>query len=296
MPLIIPQDLPSYEILNIESLLLLDEKKYKKKILHPIKILILNLMPTKLETETQLLRVLGNSDFQVEITFLIPKTYIPKNTCKNHLNRFYKTFHEIKEKQYDGLIITGAPVEHLDFEAVDYWEELKEIMDYGERNVNSTFYICWGAQAALYYHYGINKYLLDKKVFGVFPHKINRKNAKLVQGFDDFFFAPHSRHTGIKKEDIEKNKDLQIIAESDEAGIYMVQSKDLRKIFVTGHSEYDAFTLQKEYERDKDENIEIDIPKHYFLNDDPKNKPTVSWRSHGNLLFSNWLKIINELK
>lgn len=294
MPIIIPKQLPAYEILNSDNISLVDKLYFNKKV-DSKKILILNLMPTKIETETQLLRVLGISDFYIDVTFLTTKSYDSKNISSNHLNTFYKTLDDIQDKKFDGMIITGAPVELLEFEDVIYWNELKKIMDYADKNVKSTIYICWGAQAGLYHKYGIKKYNFNKKLFGVFPHKINTQCSKLTNGFDDEFFAPHSRYTYIKKDDIVRVSELEIVSESNEAGIYIVQSKDLRKIFITGHSEYDPLTLYNEYKRDVDKNIDIEIPKNYFLNDNPKDRPIVRWRSHANLLFSNWIKILNTL-
>ncbi|WP_099191528.1 homoserine O-succinyltransferase [Tepidibacter mesophilus] len=294
MPLLISQNASLYNALTYEGVCLIDKCKFNKNI-KPLKILILNLMPTKLETEIQLLRVLGFSNHYIEITFLTTKTYTSKNTSKDHLGMFYKTFGEIKDEYFDGMIITGAPVEHLDFEDVIYWNELKSIMDYSSKNIKSTFHICWAAQAGLYHHYGIKKYNLDKKIFGVFSHKLNIQNSKLLNGFDDEFFAPHSRYSFIKKDDFKNLDNLQILSESDEAGIYIVKSKDLKNIFVTGHSEYDSYTLGKEYKRDIDKNIAVQIPKNYFLDDDPNNKPIVKWRGHSNLLFYNWIKILTSL-
>lgn len=294
LPIIIPNKLPAYTILNSDNISLVDKLGFTKKVAAK-KILILNLMPTKIETETQLLRILGISDFYIDVTFLTTKSYESKNTCSDHLDTFYKTLDHIQDEKFDGMIITGAPVELLEFEDVVYWNELKKIMDYADKNIKSTLYICWGAQAGLYHEYGIKKYRFDKKLFGVFPHKLTTPSSKLTSGFDDEFFAPHSRYTYIKKEDIQSVNDLEIVSESDEAGIYIVQTKDLRKVFVTGHSEYDSFTLYNEYKRDIDKNLDIEIPKNYFLNDNPQNDPIVRWRSHGTLLFSNWLKILNTL-
>ena len=292
MPVIIPRELPAYEILSLEKLNVMDLTELDKD-LNIKKIAILNLMPTKVETETQLLRVLANSDFNIEVTLLTTSSYEAKNTCAKHILKFYKTFNEIKNEKFDGMIITGAPIELLQFEEVDYWAELKEIMDFANQNIKSTLYICWAAQAGLYHNYGIKKYINDnnKKTFGVFSH-INNKNSKLVTGFDDEFFAPHSRYTYVKKDDIEVESELQIISESKEAGIYIVQSTDLKKIFVTGHSEYDPLTLFNEYKRDVEKNLDINIPNNYFEDNNPNNSPVVRWRSHANLLFSNWIKIL----
>jgi homoserine O-succinyltransferase len=289
MPIIIPEKLPAFKALTEENIFVMDEGRALHQDIRPLQIAILNLMPTKIETETQLLRLIGNIPIQVEITLLSTETYESKNTSEEHLESFYKTFNEIKHRKFDGMIITGAPVEHLRFEEVDYWDELKEIMDYTVKNVTSTFHICWGAQAGLYHHYGIPKYGLKKKVFGVFSHGVNNKKSKLLRGFDDTFYAPHSRHTEVRREDIEKISELEILSESKEAGVYIVASKDGRQIFVSGHSEYDKFTLKNEYLRDVSLGRNIEIPKNYFLSDDPANDPVVTWRGHAHLLFSNWL-------
>ncbi len=289
MPIIIPRKLPAFETLTGENIFVMDEGRALHQDIRPLKIAILNLMPTKIETETQILRLIGNIPIQVEITLLSTETYQSKNISQKHLESFYKSFNDIKNESFDGMIITGAPVELLDFEEVDYWDELKDIMNYTKEHVTSTLHICWGAQAGLYHHYGISKYELDKKVFGVFSHRINNRKNKLLRGFDDRFFAPHSRYTEVRKEDIEKIPELEILSESDEAGIYIVASKDERQIFISGHSEYDRDTLNKEYIRDINCGKDIDIPKNYFLDNDPKKEPVVNWRSHANILFSNWL-------
>ncbi|MBZ4646375.1 MAG: homoserine O-succinyltransferase/O-acetyltransferase [Petroclostridium sp.] len=289
MPIKIPDSLPAVETLNNENIFVMTEKRAVHQDIRPLRIVILNLMPTKIATETQLLRLLGNSPLQVEIELLHTKTYKAKNTSEEHLITFYKTFEDIKNQKFDGMVITGAPVEHLEFEEVDYWEELKQIMEWSVHNVTSTFHICWAAQAGLYYHFKIPKYPLDEKMFGVFPHTVNKKNVKLLRGFDDEFFAPHSRHTEIRREDIEKIPKLEILSESEAAGVYIVATNDGRQIFVTGHSEYDPLTLKGEYERDINKGLNIAIPKNYFLNDDPTKPPIVKWRGHANLLFSNWL-------
>lgn len=289
MPIRIPDNLPTTHILTEENIFVMGEGRAIHQDIRPLEIVILNLMPSKTETETQLLRLLGNTPLQVNITLLHPKTHISKNTPEEHLLKFYKTFQCIKEYKYDGMVITGAPVENLDFEEVDFWEELKEIMDWADHNVFSTMYICWGAQAGLYHHYGIPKYTLSEKMFGVFPHYVNKKHVKLLRGFDDWFCAPHSRHTETKSTEIQNISDLEILSESQEAGVYLVSSRDGRHIFVTGHSEYDPLSLKMEYERDLQRGLEIDIPKNYFPNDDPAQDPLVKWRGHANLLFSNWL-------
>ena len=257
--------------------------------IRPLHILLLNLMPKKIETETQLVRLLGNTPLQIELELIRTDSYQSKNTSNEHLISFYKTFKDVKHRNFDGLIITGAPVEQMEFEEVDYWPELCEIMEWSKTHVHSTFHICWGAQAGLYYHYGIKKRPLDKKMFGVFPHKADYKQSMLFRGFDDVFMVPHSRHTTVSREDIEGRKELKILASSDEAGVYAVYAREYRQIFITGHSEYDAGTLKSEYLRDVGEGKPIEIPKNYFPNDDPTKEPIVSWRAHANLLYSNWL-------
>ncbi len=289
MPINIPSNLPAHEILNKENIFIMTEERAFTQDIRPLRIAILNLMPTKIVTETQLLRLVGNSPLQVDITLLHPKSHKSKNTSEEHLSAFYKTFDEICMNKFDGLIITGAPVEQLDFEEVYYWEELVQIMEWSKHNVFSTLHICWGAQAGLYYHYNIPKYQLKEKLFGIFTHKINEKYIKLFRGFDDYFDAPHSRHTEVRREDIQKVSDLKIIAESEDAGIYIIIEKHGRQIFVTGHAEYDELTLKKEYDRDIEKGLRIKVPKNYFPEDDTKKSPIVRWRSHANLLFSNWL-------
>jgi homoserine O-succinyltransferase len=246
-------------------------------------------MPTKIETETQLLRLIANSPLQVDIELIGTQSYKPKNISEEHVNSFYKTLSQIQSTKYDGFIVTGAPVETLPFEKVEYWSELKEIMEFTKENVTSTFHICWGAQAGLYHHYGIPKYPLTKKMFGVFPHSVEDRFVKLVRGFDDEYYVPHSRHTEVKKEDIEKNSHLKILSLSEEAGVHLIVSENGKQIFATGHSEYCINTLKNEYDRDVQKGEEIEIPRNYYLNDNPTNEPIVRWRSHGNLLFSNWL-------
>lgn len=289
MPIKIPDNLPAAEILNSENIFVMNEERARHQDIRPLNIAILNLMPTKIVTETQLLRLIGNTPIQVDVVLLHPQTHTSKNTPEEHLVNFYKTFEDIRDKRFDGLIITGAPVENLEFEEVNYWEELTRIMDWSKSNVYSTLHICWGAQAGLYYHYGIPKYPLQEKMFGVFKHKICRKNVMLQRGFDDEFFAPHSRHTEIRREDIEKVPEIEILAESDEAGIYLMKTEGGRQIFVTGHSEYDPHTLKEEYDRDIARGLDIKVPRNYFPEDDPKKGPLVRWRGHGNLLFANWL-------
>jgi homoserine O-succinyltransferase len=289
MPIVIPKKLPAFKTLTSENIFVISENRSIHQDIRPLRIIILNLMPTKVETETQLLRHLGNTPLQVEVTLLSTESYQPKNVSEEHLSSFYKTFNDIKDHKYDGLIITGAPIELLEFEDVEYWDELTKIMDYARENVTSTLYICWGSQAGLYYHYGVPKYQLDKKMFGVFSHTINNKEAKIVRGFDEEYYVPHSRHTEVRRKDIENIPDLEIISESEESGVYMVASKNMREIFVSGHSEYDKYTLKNEYIRDITKGKKIDLPRHYFEDNDPNKEPVVKWRGHAHLLFSNWL-------
>jgi len=289
MPIKVPDHLPAKEILSDENIFVMDETTAYRQDIRPLRIAILNLMPTKETTETQLLRLIGNTPLQVEVVLLHPKTHISKNTSTEHLESFYKTFDDIKDEYYDGLVITGAPVEHLEFEDVTYWEELKDIMDWSARRVTSTFHICWASQAGLYHHYGVPKHDLDEKIFGVYPHTIQKRNVNLLRGFDELFLVPQSRHTEVRREDIEQIGDLEILSESEAAGVYIVASKDGRQIFVSGHSEYDPLTLKFEYDRDKAKGLRINVPKNYFPGDNPDSLPLSTWRSHANLLFSNWL-------
>lgn len=289
MPIKVPDNLPAKEILNNENIFVMDESVAYHQDIRPLRIAILNLMPTKETTETQLLRLIGNTPLQVEAVLLHPRTHTSKNTSVEHLESFYKTFDEISHEFYDGLIITGAPVEHLPFEEVTYWEELTEIMDWSKRHVTSTFHICWAAQAGLYHHYGVPKYNLDQKIFGVFPHTIEKRNVNLLRGFDELFYVPQSRHTEVKREDIEAMDSLEILSESSDSGVYVVASKDGRQIFVTGHSEYDPGSLKYEYDRDIAKGLRIDVPKNYFPGDNPNIVPLSTWRAHANLLYSNWL-------
>ena len=289
MPIKIPNDLPATATLKNENIFVMDETRAVSQDIRPLEILILNLMPTKIETETQFARLLGNSPLQVHLEFLHTKSHVAKNISAEHLFTFYKTFEEISHRYFDGMVITGAPVEHLPFEEVEYWEELCTIMEWSKTHVHSTLYICWGAQAGLYYHYGIQKYSLDKKLFGVFPHRVIWKNPILFRGFDDVFMIPHSRHTTIRREDVEKVPQLKIAAESDEAGVYAIFTAGGKQVFLTGHTEYDPDTLKKEYFRDKNLGLPIEVPKNYFPNDDDTKAPLVSWRGHAHLLFSNWL-------
>jgi homoserine O-succinyltransferase len=289
MPIKIPDGLPAAEVLTGENIFIMTEARAKTQDIRPLNIALLNLMPTKITTETQLLRLIGNTPIQVDVTFLHPETHTSKNTPEEHLLKFYNTFSEVRHRKFDGLIITGAPVEQMDFEEVNYWDELKEIMDWSLHNVYSTFHICWGAQAGLYHHYGVPKHPIAGKMSGVFEHKVTKQNVMLLRGFDENFYAPHSRHTEIRREDIEKVHGLDILAESDEAGVYIVSALNGRQIFVTGHSEYDPLTLKSEYERDLAKGLNPKAPKYYFKNNDPKNPPVVKWRAHANLLYANWL-------
>ena len=291
MPIKVSDNLPAIEVLNQENIFVMTETKAMTQDIRPLEIIILNLMPTKITTETQLLRALGNTPLQINVSFMHTKTHLSKNTSKSHIETFYRTFDEVKDKKFDGMIITGAPVETMDFEEVDYWDELCEIMDWSKTNVTSTFHICWGAQAALYHHYGIKKYALPKKMFGVFPHSVSpdKKHKMLLRGFDDTFYAPHSRHTEIKREDILAVPQLEILAESPQAGVYIVCAKGDRQFFITGHSEYDTETLKTEYLRDIEKGLPIDVPFNYFPDDNPEKEPLNIWRAHANLLYSNWL-------
>jgi homoserine O-succinyltransferase len=292
MPIKIPSDLPAREILNKENIFTMDEGRAYSQDIRPLKIALVNLMPTKINTETQFSRLLGNTPLQVELDLIQMTSYESKNTSAEHMISFYKTFDEIKDNYYDGMIITGAPVEKLNFEEVEYWDELCKLMKWSKKNVHSTMHICWGAQAGLFYHYGIKKIPLDKKLFGVYKNKVINEKSMLLRGFDPVFNAPQSRHTTFLEEDINKHTSLEIIVKSDEAGVYMVKTKGGRQIFITGHSEYDQDTLKSEYLRDKSQGKEIDIPKNYFPDDDDTKDPLVTWRSHANLLYSNWLNYV----
>ncbi len=289
MPIKVSDNLPAKDILGRERIFVMGEQRAFHQDIRPLKILILNLMPNKQETEVQLLRLLSNTPLQLEVSFLHMESHVSKNTSEDYLQEFYKVFTDIREQKFDGMIITGAPVEHLDYEEVNYWDELTEIFEWTKTNVNSTFHICWGAQAGLYYHYGVPKYRLDKKVFGVFPHTKVYKHEDLLRGFDDIFYVPHSRHTEVREEDIEKVKELNILSASEESGVYIVSDEDGSQIFVMGHSEYDSDTLKNEYFRDVEKGLDIDIPKHYFKNDDPKEGPLSMWKAHSSLLYTNWL-------
>lgn len=289
MPIKIPNSLPAAKTLADENIFVMTETRAMTQDIRPLKILLLNLMPTKIDTETQLARLIGNTPLQVEVEFIHTASHESKNTSKEHLFSFYKTFDQIKHKKFDGMIITGAPVEMLEFEEVEYWPELCEIFEWSKTHVHSTFHICWGAQAGLYYHFGIKKHPLPEKMFGVFEHTVNYKNPILFRGADDVFMAPHSRHSTVLQEDIEKVPELKILATSEKAGVYACMTQNGKQIFITGHSEYDAGTLAKEYFRDKDKGLDIKIPENYFPDDDDTKAPRVSWRSHANLLYSNWL-------
>lgn len=289
MPIQIPNDLPATETLLQENIFVMPENRAVSQDIRPLEILLLNLMPTKVATETQFTRLLGNTPLQVRLELIHASSHQSKNVSQDHLLNFYKTFEDVKDRKFDGLVITGAPVENLPFEEVDYWPELCRIMEWSKTNVHSTIHICWGAQAGLYYHYGVPKYPLDEKLFGVFKHEADYKRSILLRGFDDAFWVPHSRHTTVNREDIENIPGLKILASSEEAGVYAVMSKGGRQIFITGHSEYDADTLRREYFRDKNLGLPIKVPKNYFPNDDDTQDPIVRWRSHANLLFCNWL-------
>ena len=289
MPIRIPNDLPATEILQQENIFVMTQTRAITQDIRPLEIVLLNLMPTKIATETQLSRLLGNTPLQVHLELMHMSTHRSKNTSQEHLLNFYKSFDELKHRKFDGMVITGAPVEQMNFEDVDYWQELTQIMEWSKTNVHSTFHICWGAQAGLYYHYGIGKHPLPEKLFGVFEHKKEYARSILLRGFDDTFFVPHSRHTTVHREDIEAVPELKILASSPEAGVYAITSKEGRQIFVTGHSEYDPETLKNEYLRDKNAGLPIKPPANYFPGDDDTKDPVVRWRGHANLLFSNWL-------
>lgn len=289
MPIKVSENLPAKKILEDENIFMMDETRALHQDIRPLKIAILNLMPLKEDTEVQLLRSLSNTPLQVDIIFLTTETYVGKNTAPSHLDRFYQTFDEIKDQKFDGLIITGAPVEQMEYNEVIYWEELERIMEWSKSNVTSTLHICWGAQAGLYYHYGIKKYPLEKKLFGIYEHKVLNRKIPLVRGFDDVFYAPHSRYTTIKREDIIKHPKLEIVAESEEAGMFAILGQRGKQIFVFGHPEYDRVTLDKEYHRDVERGIEIEVPKNYYPEDNPDVKPNLMWRAHSNALYTNWL-------
>ena len=289
MPINIPNNLPAYTVLNNENIFVMTDTAAAHQDIRPLRIAIVNLMPKKIETETQILRLLSNTPIQVDIELIQMASHVTKNTPIEHLTKFYKTFDKVSDERFDGLIITGAPVEQIPFEEVDYWKELCAIMEWSKTNVCSTLHICWGAQAGLYFHYGIPKYDLPQKMFGIFPHKAEVSNDPLLRGFDEKFSVPHSRHTEIRRMDVEKVKELKILASSSEAGTAIISDKTERQFFILGHLEYDRFTLANEYFRDKDKGLPIDVPKHYFPYDDPSEPPRFNWRSHANLLISNWL-------
>ncbi len=291
MPLNLPDKLPAINLLKEENIFVIDNSRANAQDIRPLKIVVLNLMPIKITTETDLIRLLSNSPLQIEVSFMKLKSHTSKNTPIEHMKAFYRDFASMREERFDGMIITGAPVEHLEFEDVNYWSEITEIFDWTRTHVMSTMYICWAAQAGLYYHYGIPKYPLEKKMFGIFEHHVTEgfSHLPIFRGFDDVFYVPHSRHTEVRREDIDKCKDLQVVSESDESGVHIVMARGGREIFVTGHSEYSPYTLDGEYRRDLGKGLPIDMPKNYYRNDDPEQGPLVRWRSTANLLFSNWL-------
>ncbi|MBQ8827249.1 MAG: homoserine O-succinyltransferase [Oscillospiraceae bacterium] len=289
MPINIPNNLPAYAVLNDENIFVITDSQAEHQDIRPLKIAIVNLMPKKIETETQILRLLSNTPLQVDIELIQTATHQSKNTSQEHLIKFYKTFDDIKNQRFDGLIITGAPVEQIPYEDVDYWDEICKIMEWSKTNVFSTLHICWGAQAGLYYHYGIPKYPLSQKMFGIFPHKSEVSNNPLLRGFDETFYVPHSRHTEVRREDIERVPVLKILTSSEESGVHIIANQTNRQFFITGHSEYDRFTLKNEYFRDVEKGLDIQVPQHYFPYNDPEQPPRFIWRCHANLLFSNWL-------
>ncbi|WP_456266970.1 MULTISPECIES: homoserine O-acetyltransferase MetA [unclassified Bacillus (in: firmicutes)] len=289
MPINIPVHLPAKQILESENIFVMDETRAFKQDIRPLNIVILNLMPKKIQTETQLLRMLGNSPLQVYFTFLIPSTHTPKNTSREHLDEFYTTFESIRHKKFDGMIITGAPIEHLPFEEVSYWKELQDILDWSKTNVTSTLHICWGAQAGLYHHYGIEKIKLPEKKFGVFEHIVKEKKERLVRGFDEVYYVPHSRHTDINTEQLKNTPNLKVLSMSEEAGVCLIVSDDDKQVFLTGHPEYDTDTLMQEYERDLLKHDTVQKPVHYFIEDGETLIPVNRWKAHATLLFMNWL-------
>ena len=289
MPIKISSELPAFKTLGEENIFVMSKERAEHQDIRPLKVVILNIMPKKIETESQLMRLLSNTPLQVDVELLQMASHVSRNTSSHHLGAFYKTFDEISDNRYDGMIITGAPVELLDFEQVDYWKEITNIMEWSKTHVFSTLYICWGAQAGLYYHYGIPKYTLEHKMFGIFPHRAEVSNCQLLRGFDDVFYVPHSRHTEVRREDIERIPQLEVLTSSDIAGVHIVANKNGRQYFITGHSEYDRDTIANEYRRDVEKGLDIQIPYNYFPNDDPNNMPVFSWRCTANLMFSNWL-------
>lgn len=294
MPVIIPYNLPAYKTMEDENIFVMSSERAQTQDIRPLEIALVNLMPTKIETETQFVRLLSNSPIQINIEFIHTSSHEAKNISQSHMESFYKSIREVKDKKYDGMIITGAPVELLEYEDVDYWEELKEIFEFSHRNVTSAMYICWGAQAGLHYFYGLNKRDLEAKIFGVFEHEKKHDTCMLLNGFDDVFYVPHSRHTEVANEDIKSVEELIVLAESEEAGIHIAVTDDYSRIFIMGHSEYDPLTLKGEYDRDVSQNKPINIPKNYYPDDDPSKPPYVKWRSHANLLFKNWINIIYQ--
>ena len=289
MPLNLPDKLPAIELLKEENIFVIDTSRATQQDIRPLRIVILNLMPLKITTETDLVRLLSNTPLQVEISFMKIKSHTSKNTPIEHMKTFYTDFDQMRHEKYDGMIITGAPVEQMDFEEVTYWDEITEIFDWARTHVTSTLYICWAAQAGLYHHYGVPKYPLKEKMFGIFEHRVLEPFHSIFRGFDDCFYVPHSRHTEVRREDIEKHPELVILAESEEAGVFLVMSRDGKQIFVQGHPEYDRITLQKEYERDKAKGLPIDLPKNYFPDNDDSRRPALQWRAHANTLYTNWL-------
>ena len=289
MPIRISSELPAFKTLGEENIFVMSKERAEHQDIRPLKVIILNIMPKKIETESQLMRLLSNTPLQVDVELLQMASHVSRNTSSHHLDAFYKTFDEISDNRYDGMIITGAPVELLDFEQVDYWKEITSIMEWSKTHVFSTIYICWAAQAGLYYHYGIPKYTLDKKMFGIFPHRAEVSNCQLLRGFDDIFYVPHSRNTEVRREDIERIPQLEILTSSELSGVHIVANKNCRQYFITGHSEYDRDTIANEYRRDVEKGLDIQIPYNYFPNDDPNNMPVFSWRCTANLMFSNWL-------
>ena len=294
MPVIIPTELPAYETMESENIFVMGKERAETQDIRPLEIALVNLMPTKIETETQFVRLLSNTPIQINVDFIHTDSYEAKNISKSHMDSFYKSMEEVKKRKYDGMIITGAPVELIKFKDVHYWNELEEILEFSRTNVTSTMYICWGAQAAMHYFYDINKRQLDAKIFGVFEHEKKYENSMLLNGFDDIFYVPHSRHTEIFSEDIKSIEELTILAESDEAGVHIAVTDDYSEIYVMGHAEYDPLTLKGEYDRDISQGKEINIPKNYYPDDDPENTPFVKWRGHANLLFKNWVNIIYQ--
>lgn len=305
MPLNLPDRLPAIELLKQENIFVIDNSRATQQDIRPLRIVVLNLMPLKITTETDLIRLLSNTPLQLEISFMKVKSHTSKNTPVEHMKAFYRDFELMRNEKFDGMIITGAPVEHMDFEEVAYWDEISDIFSWARTHVTSTLYICWAAQAGLYFHYGVPKYKLDKKMFGIFEHRTNNPLLPIFRGFDDVFYVPHSRHTEVHREDILKVKELDLISESDESGVYMVMARGGREIFVTGHSEYSPLTLDTEYRRDLDKGLPIDMPVNYYRDNDPAKGPVVRWRAHANLFFQNWLNYyvyqetpfdINEIK